>query len=535
MFRISSAALACVLLISIAGSGQDKTATASISGKITLKNKGVAGIVVLAHQQNDSGGLRASFRGTTDDTGNYRITNLPAGTYVISPITPSLALADEMENSRVVVNEGESVEDVNFAVVPGAVITGRISDVDGKPLIEEPITLSPIDARFVDGRLFGGVRTDDRGIYRVFGLRAGKYKVSVGRNESLPNGPRPTYRQTFYPSVTDVAKATVIEVTEGSEATNIDITVGRPVSTFKVSGRVLDAETEQPLQNIKYGVYQSRGESGGSSMVGQAVTNAKGEFILENVLPGKYSVFLVPEESGVREDSVSFEVVDRDVADLLIKAARAASVSGFVVFEGAAGSAQTIKANTLYIHAWVESRQPNFSAGRFQLINPDGSFRLGGLQKGIIHFGFQPRTMKSEKPIEVVRVERDGVVQPNGLILNDGEQVNGLRLVVKYLTGAIRGQVMVDGDELPSNAHLTVWINYMDDNSSRPKFYTPNSSPQLDSRRRFAVEGLAAGTYEINVAVFEPNRQDTTRTYKQQVTVADNAVSEVTITIKNKP
>ena len=62
-----------------------------------------------------------------------------------------------------------------------------------------------------------------------------------------------------------------------------------------------------------------------------------------------------------------------------------------------------------------------------------------------------------------------------------------------------------------------------------------NSSPQLDSRKRFVVEGLAAGTYEVNVGVFEPNRQDSNRVLKQQVTVSDNAVSEVTITIKTKP
>jgi len=48
-------------------------------------------------------------------------------------------------------------------------------------------------------------------------------------------------------------------------------------------------------------------------------------------------------------------------------------------------------------------------------------------------------------------------------------------------------------------------------------------------------QGLAAGTYEVSVAVFEPGRFDTSRIYKQQVTVADNTVSEITITIKAKP
>jgi hypothetical protein len=49
------------------------------------------------------------------------------------------------------------------------------------------------------------------------------------------------------------------------------------------------------------------------------------------------------------------------------------------------------------------------------------------------------------------------------------------------------------------------------------------------------MKGLEAGTYEVNVAVFEPGRQDTNRLYKQQVTVTDNAVSEVVVTIKTRP
>jgi hypothetical protein len=82
---------------------------------------------------------------------------------------------------------------------------------------------------------------------------------------------------------------------------------------------------------------------------------------------------------------------------------------------------------------------------------------------------------------------------------------------------------------------MTVWINYIDDTRQGESFSMGNSSPQLDSRKRFTVEGLAAGTYEVNVAVFDPSRQDTSRVFKQQVTVVDNVASDVTITIKAKP
>lgn len=531
IFRTSSlfpVVIACVLVMAGAVEAQEKTATASVTGKVTVKNKGVAGVLVLASEQNPRPWSRSTYRGTTDQTGTYRITNLPAGTYAVSPVTPTFAYEDERFNSSVVLNEGESVEDINFSIIPGGVITGNITDAEGKPLIEQHVTLFPMEATFEDGRWNNDLHTDDRGIYRAFGLHPGKYKVSVGQDQSLPTGPRPAYRQTFYPSVTDIAKATVIEVTAGSEATNIDIVVGRPVSTFKISGRVVDAETGKPLSNIKYGIYQGT-EHGGSSTVGRNYTNANGEFRLENVLPGKYVAFIVPEDNGIRGDSVPFEVVDHDVGDLVINAGKAASLSGVVVFEGAEESGAKIKPNDLFINAWIENTQYFFGGNSSRAVSPDGSFRIEGLQKGRVRFGFASRSQNDRKPLAIMRVERDGVAQTDALTLKDGEQATGLRLVVKYLTGAIHGEIRVEGDEEIPSSRLSMWLTPVD--SIRSWYSTSGDpSPRLDSRKRFVVEGLAAGTYEVNVAVYGTNR-----VYKQEVTVADNAVSEMTITIKTKP
>jgi hypothetical protein len=320
----------------------------------------------------------------------------------------------------------------------------------------------------------------------------------------------------------------------GSETTNVDIVVGRPVTTFKVSGRILDAETGKPLSKINYGVYQGT-ENGGSSRVGRNFTNANGEFRLENVLPGKYVVFIAPGETDVRGDSVSFEVVDRDVGDLVINAGKAASLSGVVIFEGAEDAAATVKLNDLVVNAWAENPGGYFGGNFARAVNQDGSFRISGLSKGRIRFGFASQTHNDRKPLELVRIERDGVPQTTGLTLKDGEQVTGLRLVVKYLTGAIHGEIKVEGDELMPNTRLSIWLTNLDPNRTGYHSSWGDPSVQLDSRKRFVVQGLAAGTYEVNVAVYEPGRSDTNRIYKEQVTVTDNAVTEITITIKAKP
>ena len=531
--------LAAVLLtfsaaVSSSQTTPEKGATASISGKVNIKDKAVAGVLVVAEDQSRGYRQKSNYRGTTDQNGNYRITNVRAGTYTIRPVAPSFALKDYLANNEVVIGEGETVEDINFSMVPGGVITGKISDADGKPLIEEYVNVMAIDpAAFVGMRVDGGLHTDDRGVYRAFGLPPGKYKVSVGQSESLPGERGSYHRQTFYPSVTDDAKATVIEVAEGSEANNIDIVVGRAITTFRVSGRILDADTGKPLLHIKFGVYHSRGDSGGSSRVGQDYTDVNGEFKLENVLPGKYAVFIVPEDTGVRGDQVFFEVVDRDVTDVVLKAGKAATVSGVVVFESGEESKPGFKFKDLFITGWADDGERRFHGSTSQRVQPDGSFKLSDLRKGKARFVFASPAW-GDKKIQTVRVERDGVVQPDGLILKEAEQVTGVRVVVKLLTGAIHGQIQFEGDE-PPTSRISVWISYFDETRRGDPYPLTSSSPQLDSRKRFTVEGLAAGTYEVNVAIFDPGRQDTNRIVKQEVTVVDNVASDVTITIKAKP
>ena len=120
-------AIACVLLIFIAAvCSQSQVApakTATISGKVTFKSKGLAGIVVAARYVTNTGRDRSRLRATTDETGKYRITNVPRGTYQVVSVAPGLVQEDALLQKSVVIEEGDNVEDVNFSMVRGGVIT----------------------------------------------------------------------------------------------------------------------------------------------------------------------------------------------------------------------------------------------------------------------------------------------------------------------------------------------------------------------------------------------------------------------------
>src|SRR5207253_4388149 len=99
-------------------------------------------------------------------------------------------------------------------------------------------------------------QTDDRGVYRIYGLPAGRYKASVGADSgqgTVSPGGRGYYPRTFYPDVNESARATVVDLGEGSEVSNVDIQVGRRADTYSVTGRVVDSETGLPIAGARVG------------------------------------------------------------------------------------------------------------------------------------------------------------------------------------------------------------------------------------------------------------------------------------------
>lgn len=332
----------CILLLlgSVASAPSqsvvDKATTSTISGKVTVGGKGLQGVVVglVVSDETHSNPRPTRFRAVTDEDGKYRITNVLPGTYDVIPASAAYVVTEGRKT--LIIGKNETVENIDVALDQGGVITGKVTDADGNPVIEETVYVFPAAAS-QRAPYFRNIRTDDRGIYRAYGLPAGKYTVSAGRDQSSSAGlrrPEGTYPRTFHPSAVDPAAATVIDVTEGGEATNIDITFGRPKRTYIARGRIIDSETNQPMAKTSVGI-QVFTQYGISASRNVTESTKDGEFKLENLPPGKYAVYSEPPaEADWQSEAVQFEVTDRDVEDLVIKISKGASVSGVVILEG---------------------------------------------------------------------------------------------------------------------------------------------------------------------------------------------------------
>lgn len=519
-----------------------KDASSSISGKVTIKGKGTPGIIVGLRGPDFSGQLTSRLKATTDQDGNYRITHVSPGTYRVMPAAPLFVSSGESDGKTLIITEGESVEGVDFALVRGGVITGKAVDSDGLPLIEEYIRLLPLEADSQHGRVnigaAGIIQTDDRGIYRIFGIPPGRYKVVLGQAEDGSfGGPRRSrYKQTFSPGVIDSSKALVIEVTEGSEAANVDITVGRSLTTFAISGKLINGQTLQPVPNVRPALQRIIGDRP-SFMSWGSPSNSQGEFKLENVSAGKYEIS-VPSQpnSSLRSEPLSFEVIDQDVSGLLVKTSEGGSVSGLIVLDGGNDRSFLARLSQVRLHTYVRNpANESFNSWvRPVTIDSDRGFRVSGLQSGFVNFSFYGVDGRPVQGLALTRVERDGIAQPAGIEIKDGEQVTGVRLVVSYGNGKIRGVIKIENGELPLNARFAVWFTNPEDDPTRANRIT-QISPEVDSRGHFLVEGLAAGTYQINGSIFIPGSRTRPPSVMKQVNVVDDAVTEITLTINLEP
>ena len=502
----------------------DKGPTSAISGKVTIGGKGVSGLVVGLAIETPSSSIHViRLKAVTDEDGNYRIKNVPPGTYRVLVSAPAYVQSEA--RTSVIVGKNEVAENINITLLRGGVITGKVTDADGRPVVEEQIffSLTTPSRAFPYLRT---VRTDDRGVYRAFGLPPGRYTVSAGKDSMSSFGRAETgHQRTYYPSTLNAAEATAIEVNEGSEATNVDIRLGRQLGKYAARGRIIDGDTSQPLPNARIGIQLFFDVNGSTSRGTAAASTKDGEFTIENLPPGKYAVYLDSQPDSDRfSEAVRFEVIDQDVEGLLIKTSTGGSVSGVVVIEGT----QDPSARASLAGVEIFASASNEYYGRAMpsaKINPDGSFRLTGLPPGRLMLQL-PQTRNR---LKLGRIERDGVVYPGGIELKEREQITGLRVVVSEANGKIRGVLKVpEGFELPARARLLVLIRKTED----PTVY--NSPVEADARGQFLVEGLVPGTYEFNVTVVGVPGEQRLRILRptQTVVVTNGAIADVTITLQ---
>jgi protocatechuate 3,4-dioxygenase beta subunit len=498
-----------------AQNAEAKAGMATASGRVTLKGEPARGVTVMLQAQNQN--ASNSPRSRTDESGRFNFTGIPAGKYSVFALAPGYVLPEGpsfpgMRGRTLNLTDGDRVENVDLEIKRGGVIAGRVTDSQGRPVVEERVNLIKLNPNKRSGDAFNqGVnyemyQTDDRGHYRIYGLPEGRYLVSVGYAESFLSAniisTREFYPRIFYPDATSDSEAKVMEVSEGSEATNIDITVSDPKQTHDVYGRVVDAGSGRPVAGVEVvvgwapseGRYAVSGYSGSGARSGP-----NGEFHIFGVQPGRYSILAQPDEEGggFISDPVIVDIDEDTVSGVEVRVRQGATISGVVVIEGTNDPKARAKLSQISLSATVRqiSYGPPAPGRGFGRVNADASFRLSGLQPGKVTIA-----LSNTRDFLMSRIERNGAPVEGGIEVEAGEQLTGVRVVLAYSTLAIRGELRVIGGALPAGCRFFAMTRRVDQPGAQ--------MTEVDARGQFIVENLAPGEYEVRVfSLYDPEVQ----------------------------
>lgn len=138
--------------------------------------------------------LRGQRSALTDDEGRFVFTQLPAGRYTMNASKAGFvtiaygAKAPGRAGTPIQLAEGQKVESRPIPLPKGGVLTGIVVDEYGEPSPGTSVRALRMVMRTGERRLesAGTGSTDDRGMYRIYGLQPGQYVVTAQpRNTNL--------------------------------------------------------------------------------------------------------------------------------------------------------------------------------------------------------------------------------------------------------------------------------------------------------------------------------------------------------------
>lgn len=534
------------LLLWIAQAHQQ--ANSSVSGRVTVAGKPAPGVtIVLTTRLSDPSNFfglmyqsAGTFKSRTGEDGTYRVDSLAAGRYQIVVLAPAMVSASNVSDTRVTsISEGEQVEGIDFELIPGGVVTGRVTDGKGRPVIGAIVDFtdeaggSPRQSERGLSQLMGGstYRTDDRGVYRLFGLPAGRYVISVATSElEKLIGGRRSMPETFHPGVTDRKKATVVEVGAGGEITGVDIRVGADTPTYTARGQLIDGDTGRPISKV---VVTYIGSPDGAVPVRSSSfynTNDRGEFRFEGLKPGKYDAFAVfDQDSHYYAETAKFEISNSDTTGIIVRARQGLSISGVAVIEGDAGGRGDFSQTSVSCFR-VDAANSSDRVARIggTTIAADGSFRIMGLRAG--NYRIVSTDFFRVTGVALIRVERSDSEPEGGIIpVRPGEPVSDVRLVFARTNRAIRGKVIVLGGPVPRDVAFEISVR------GQPNMIAGGGGYEADAAGNFVIDRLAPGEYHLFVEMVDRSRTPrvdpvSRLTANETVVVSAEADAEVTIT-----
>ncbi|HWX53303.1 MAG TPA: carboxypeptidase-like regulatory domain-containing protein [Verrucomicrobiae bacterium] len=372
---------------------------------------------------------------------------------------------------------GENVKNIVVRLVPDAVISGRVVDAKGAPM-------EHIDVTAVGGVQPYHAQTDDRGEFRLGGVRAGRYFVrALTFPPPLPPEVRSdgtseiNYGPTYYPNSPDAKSAALVQPRAGQETSGIEIKLV-PSPVLSVSGTASGFSLKE---NAQFTV-----ELRGAHMRTEARVGADQKFIFWRVPRGHYQLFAqyidFSARKAMRGAPVEIDLIDSSITGIHLDVSASFELSGHIRIEGGAAWSEETAAYDMDIQPL--GLRINIETPSVTLNRQDGSFKIETLYPG------RYRLVMGDlrKGFYIKSVQLEGKEFPNSILDFHGPASGPLTVELGKDGAEIFGAVQ---DAKGPVAGMQVALFF--DNA-----YSDLASTTVSGAEgRYAFYGLAPGKYRI--------------------------------------
>lgn len=476
------------------------------------------------------------YSASSDSEGHFTIKDVPPGSYQFMASHTGFVEQHYKAGSGDTaplfsLHPGEKVSDVLFRLTAAAVITGRVTNEDGESMqrVEVVALRRPNEEEREDEELEGSRRrkvemqpvgsasSDDRGQYRIFGLKPGEYFVKAEDN-FRPQGNVPVdesfwlqrelgsdYAPVYFPSAVAASQAQAVPIKPGEEA-QADITM-RHVKTVEITGRLIGPNG--PAYKAFVSLQPAEGVE--SDFDRQDTTDDKGNFRLRNVPEGTYYVLAyLPRDEGVpvyeTRARQKIEVAGDNIENLTISLNAGVTIQGKLKVEGSGSEALD------RVQFSLRPLDEDSPSGGFAEVKKDGSFEIKSVQEGsysISVWGLDPKAyVKSAQrgPDDLlekgVQIEADSSGKIELTIASDAAQLEGS--VTDDDGPMIGARVRVVPDPLTPYNHLRI------------------HRTTTDQVGHFSIADIAPGKYRVTAKPMVSSESATYKSEPQSVTVSEN-------------
>jgi hypothetical protein len=446
--------------------------TGSITGRVVNENgQPLTGATINIRQ---AGAISLNRAAISNLEGNFQFNGLDNGIFYLTANSPAyVGPPMDIEAMVPTYRVGDSVR---LELTRGGVVTGTVSNATGEPMTGVRVRafmIKDANGKATKGAIvsLGERQTDDRGIYRIFGLSPGTYLVQAG-------GGGPQY---------------------SVNATSLDAPTFAPSSTRDTASEIQVRSGEETTADIRYrnepghsisGSVRLHGQTGGNVSVTQVgdgvmptasayqISGATG-FAVYGLADGEYSLtaqeFPTMSPGGslypdiALSDPVRVTIKGADVTGIELVPKPLGSIAGKVVLENAKLPECQNKRQPIFSETIVSIVQNRTEPETDQLAlmrwfvgaatpDKDGVFALKNLKQG--QYSFSPRFYARYWYLKSMSISagttQSGAVKAasslakdatrNWTSLKSGDRVTGLTITLSEGAASIRGQLAKSED-----------------------------------------------------------------------------------------